>query len=1694
MRARRRITSCSSRSLASLTLISALGLCACEPVQMDEFLEVLSGSSQYLSLTATAEVRNFGIQSLKAASAEKTITVHNESSEDVYVSSILNTDSAFEIVSHDCPIQPLALVAGTTCKAQVTFAPTKSGNTSNLFTVIYGKSADKTTNYTITLELTGQGEGLVPFAGIDAFDQITSSSARIRWTAPTGAKAFIVYQINTLGAALPLRTLTEDATNISLTGLTPATAYTYRVRVEDENGGMDTNTNDKTFFTDSIGVFSSVETQFLSEGETVSIPLDCSDTVGNTAAFSLVAQSDSLWGTLDGAGAGCSVSSGKLDCTVPYRAGHSDWTASAEVRCSINGSTLSRTIEFQIADTNRPPHLTPSSSLTTVYPSGTAVIAGATEVNKDFSLLSSASGTNLGDVDEDDDAIVYTCGYESAATEPLLPGTYSQNCSGVPAKVFSFGASSGVFAWTPRYQDGNKFFGFRVTATEQGVSTPSSSSATFRVFVNFAGEPMLSLDSTSLNMGNVGVGAQALSAVTVTNNSQSIAALGSIAGSSPHFAINSQTCAAELLPAQTCTITFAFAPVLPEAQSASFTLSYGLAAGNTPFQLGVALTGTANPSAPTAWSQTTDTVTGGGGFQLNWVDQSTSETSFEVQRCTGAACAATFTAPDSADSATISASNQSTYLWSGLTEGNVYRFRVRAQRGSLNSDWLTGPTQVFFKGIVSISNETGDTIKVNWTSAAGANSYIITNVTGASLEVIATVIAPASTVTLTNLTPSTTFRLRVNLLRSDNIPDSNTKEVQSATLAVVATHNGWTEISAFGPRVSADIVPVGDPIRAMEHGSYIKLKWNAMTVTNSSLQGYRIFRATSSGGQNFSSPLAETNPGVRTYTDSTVTAGVTYYYVIRPIAGSTAISTAAADSEVVVPVPPANMSLVHRWLANYDTCTTMARTVDREHNYRCPYRAPTAVNDAGISSWPTSSTDMANPYYYDIGSSHFVDRFEAGCNFTSGRISKLAGVAPGAGVGNTGDVYYDRSNQYCYYKRAGNIWLRQDSASLTAAERAVMASNKPGLPPLVNVAVQTAHNFCVARNTTTNEYKLPSIRRNLAASVWPVSIWSYPGINAMEQSHAGGNPVTTLYPLYDNYYCNNNAGYGLTYENSDYPSDLTANALGLLPTNIETIPTSNVAGGAVRTGSLATKNCISRYGIQDAVGNIEEWTSDQVYKQTDGFGTARRGLLSNIDPTNTDFYNISINDGAPSLLNTTCFPTFSVYGWANGWFNVPIGQCVTNADYLAFDAIRYTTTPGVVDVFGRDSIDTIEHWAAWYRYSAALGAAWGPGINGFDGRWSARTPAISAAQSSARGFRCISDRVGLAAQILSLTQGNVATPRSNSTCVSLTLKGLNTYGDATIAGTDRTITLSGAATGGSFYSDSSCAVSISSLNYTTNQYINTPIYYKDAGTETAILSATSAGLTSAAVTLIVAAQTAPVLELDAARASSTEAPYAAGCNYDSEVWWDIQHVSNAVQDGSRFYGQKCASSTTGWRGTGVPADPYRLTFTGNPQYQYLQTSLYVSPAEMPATSWEVWVQQTNQAGRVTILSAEDSTYDRNLSIEGGTAKFCMTTGAAFWCPGVTATNATWQHIVAVWTAGDMYLYVNGTKATRGSAPGAAVSATPLFLGVKPYTGEYLYGSIGQVRVYNRALTDSDVCTNFNATRGTFNIGTSGSCP
>jgi PKD repeat protein len=76
---------------------------------------------------------------------------------------------------------------------------------------------------------------------------------------------------------------------------------------------------------------------------------------------------------------------------------------------------------------------------------------------------------------------------------------------------------------------------------------------------------------------------------------------------------------------------------------------------------------------------------------------------------------------------------------------------------------------------------------------------------------------------------------------------------------------------------------------------------------------------------------------------------------------------------------------------------------------------------------------------------------------------------------------------------------------------------------------------------------------------------------------------------------------------------------------------------------------------------------------------------------------------------------------------------------------------------------------------------------------------------------------------------------------------------------------------------------------------------------------------------------------------------------------------------------------------------------------------------------------------------------------------------------------TWSHLSATYDGATMNLYVNGILAGSLAQSGAiAASTEPLTIGGNMYSGQNFVGMIDEVRIYNRALSSSEILTDMNS--------------
>jgi chitodextrinase len=132
-----------------------------------------------------------------------------------------------------------------------------------------------------------------------------------------------------------------------------------------------------------------------------------------------------------------------------------------------------------------------------------------------------------------------------------------------------------------------------------------------------------------------------------------------------------------------------------------------------------------------------------------------------------------------------------------------------------------------------------------------------------------------------------------------------------------------------------------------------------------------------------------------------------------------------------------------------------------------------------------------------------------------------------------------------------------------------------------------------------------------------------------------------------------------------------------------------------------------------------------------------------------------------------------------------------------------------------------------------------------------------------------------------------------------------------------------------------------------------------------------------------------------------------------------------------------------------------------------------------------WIEPTaSQSGWRTIIQRETDSYVLNASNSTGPLRPSGggTFGGAFqWVSGPSANPVNaWTHVALTYDGSILRLYVNGTQVATTAAAGAIQSSTnPLWIGGNNPYGEYFQGLIDEARVYNRALSATEVQTAMN---------------
>lgn len=182
------------------------------------------------------------------------------------------------------------------------------------------------------------------------------------------------------------------------------------------------------------------------------------------------------------------------------------------------------------------------------------------------------------------------------------------------------------------------------------------------------------------------------------------------------------------------------------------------------------------------------------------------------------------------------------------------------------------------------------------------------------------------------------------------------------------------------------------------------------------------------------------------------------------------------------------------------------------------------------------------------------------------------------------------------------------------------------------------------------------------------------------------------------------------------------------------------------------------------------------------------------------------------------------------------------------------------------------------------------------------------------------------------------------------------------------------------------------------------------------------------------------------------------------------------------------------------SSPY-LTYNGSTSQVSIADNILLEPGSGEWTM-EVWFYRSNITGSTVILgkfdnggAASNVSYSIRTSNAALTAQFGKGTGGVVNVDYINSTSYTyaantWYQSVYVWKPGNSIdTYINGVLigTVSNSLTTLLNSVNPLYLG-RYNGGEYsqnFAGRIGVTRLYNRALTSSEVSNNYESTRSLY---------
>ena len=239
--------------------------------------------------------------------------------------------------------------------------------------------------------------------------------------------------------------------------------------------------------------------------------------------------------------------------------------------------------------------------------------------------------------------------------------------------------------------------------------------------------------------------------------------------------------------------------------------------------------------------------------------------------------------------------------------------------------------------------------------------------------------------------------------------------------------------------------------------------------------------------------------------------------------------------------------------------------------------------------------------------------------------------------------------------------------------------------------------------------------------------------------------------------------------------------------------------------------------------------------------------------------------------------------------------------------------------------------------------------------------------------------------------------------------------------------------------------------------------------------------------------------LTAAQVSDIYANQSVGNNYDgsarapancnSLVHYSLEALSwsgatdEVIDENGNLHGQSFNGATTATLNSAISGNPGTCGyghFDGiNDYIEIADDPLLDLEKELTVTAW-VNIDSLPSSGLKTIIS-KDENYEFHVNSSGEI--FWWWSTHSFSTTGFSITPGTWYHIAVTYRSGEQFIYVNGVERASRTHTGNLILNNDAFqIGQdQGYSGRYFNGLIDEVKIYQRALTPSEIVSVYNET-------------